>query len=572
MSIPVTATLSNSTSSRLNDAKRDAAQIVQAINILSSEFELTDRSRVTLLAMFGISGGREEFDASYLTIAIQLNKLENINITSTPEEQSEKNLKHYQMIRRRLEQVKEQQEKLGITLMNWTPGGTLPDGTRYSSKFKLPIIEMALAAYDQAHKDPEYRKHPGKAIDRAARQIANEVLSKAKPTKIPQPPEQDPNQLTRRKFLHMQETLESQLIDAINLAIKAGWTREEIREAIDQVVGNLAKLHQKALAQLDSLFEQGVSIETQGGTIPPVQGATLFTSEQGGGGLSPLDQAKLMVAAFESVNRDSFDLTLTDGQKSVVEYTPALGGQELVERLPDVLEEAEEKELNVIIRPRPDDCKPILVQLDDLDSSEMARVRPEAFLTLNTSFNNYQCWLAMDELEKDSVSEFRRRLIASVGADLGANGAVRLAGSLNVKPQYKQSDGGYPRVKLIEVIGGLLTTPEQLEGIGLLYNSPPCVSSSGFSSGQGSVSGNRYSKGSPKQWPSYDRVFAGAYNTKSGKPDVSRVDFCWARTALQWGWGEGEVVTKLIELSPKARQRREEYAVRTVQRAARSLR
>lgn len=571
MSIQATATLSNSSAARLAETKRNAAQITQAINILSSEFELTDRSRVTLLAMYGISGGREEFNASYLTIAIQLNKLENINTNSTPEEQSEKNLQHYQKIRRRLEQVKEQQEKLGITLMDWTPGGTLPDGTRYSSKFKLPIIEMALAVYDKAHKDPNYQKHPGQAIDRAARQIATEVLSKAKPAKTPQPPEQDPNQLAERKFLHTQETTESHLATAINLAIKAEWTHEEIRTKVDHLFSNLAKLHQKALAHLDSLFEQDVSIETQGGTIPPVQGGTLFTSEQGMAELSPLDSAKLMVAVFGSVNRESFDLTLTDEQKSVIEYAPALGAKELIERLPNVLEQAEEKELNVIIRPRPDDCKPILVQLDDLDSSEMAKVRPEAFLTLNTSFNNYQCWLAIDELEKDSVSEFRRRLIASIGADLGANGAVRLAGSLNVKPQYKRSDGGYPRVKLIEVIGGLLTTPEQLEGIGLLYHSPPCVSSSGVSSGQGSVIGDRYSKSEPKQWPSYERVFAGAYNTKSGKPDVSRVDFCWARTALQWGWGENAVIAKLIELSPKARRRREEYAVRTVQRAARSL-
>ena len=178
-----------------------------------------------------------------------------------------------------------------------------------------------------------------------------------------------------------------------------------------------------------------------------------------------LEQAEVMVAMFLSVDRDCFDLALTTGDGSIEKFQSALNPQASLEQLPHLLQEADEKNLNVMIHPlahgRPGE--PALVRLDDLDPEGLSRVKPYAFLTLETRPGRYQCLLAVAQGNWRSDATLRR-LVAADQGNGKTNSFVRMAGSKNAEPESGQIAGGYPRVKLIEGVTGHLITVHQLEG------------------------------------------------------------------------------------------------------------
>lgn len=55
------------------------------------------------------------------------------------------------------------------------------------------------------------------------------------------------------------------------------------------------------------------------------------------------------------------------------------------------------------------------------------------------------------------------------------------------------------------------------------------------------------------------------------RPDISRADFTWCRTAIEWGWSAEATASRLMELSSKAKENGEAYAVLTATNAARSV-
>jgi hypothetical protein len=183
---------------------------------------------------------------------------------------------------------------------------------------------------------------------------------------------------------------------------------------------------------------------------------------------SPLEQAELMAAMFQSVDRDQVDLILTTHEGSVIQSDSTLSPQVLLERLPHALQEAEKKNLNVTIRPvsqgRPHE--PALVRVDDLDSEKLRSVQPYALLTLETQPQRYQCWLAVDNGNWRSAALLRR--LASAREATSPNGHGHLAGSINVSQKYHRLDDCSNRVKLVEASTGLLNTIGQLESKGVL--------------------------------------------------------------------------------------------------------
>lgn len=175
---------------------------------------------------------------------------------------------------------------------------------------------------------------------------------------------------------------------------------------------------------------------------------------------SPLEQAELTVATFLSVDRDCFALTLITEEGKVIESMSPLGPQGILERLPQILREAEEQDLSIVIQPlssgRPND--PALVRVDDLDAEAVREVKDYAFLTLETRPQHYQCWLAVDRTHWRSAASLQRLV-----GQRGLNGFAPLAGSRNVQREYRQTNGGYPRVRLVEAVTGLLVSTHQLE-------------------------------------------------------------------------------------------------------------
>jgi hypothetical protein len=55
------------------------------------------------------------------------------------------------------------------------------------------------------------------------------------------------------------------------------------------------------------------------------------------------------------------------------------------------------------------------------------------------------------------------------------------------------------------------------------------------------------------------------------RPDISRADFTWCRTAIEWGWSVADTAGRLMELSSKAKENGERYAIVTATNAAGSV-
>lgn len=183
----------------------------------------------------------------------------------------------------------------------------------------------------------------------------------------------------------------------------------------------------------------------------------------------PIEQAQLMIAMFLSVDRDCFDLTLTTAEGSTIRSELALDPPSVLERVLCMLPEADEGNLNVMIHPRSQgqSHEPILIRIDDLDAEGLSKMRPYAFLAVETRPQHYQCWLAVARSNWRDTAVLRN-LTTGVEAHGGTNGYTCLAGSKNIAYAYQQADGSFPRVKLVEGCTGMLNTVRQLEGKGVL--------------------------------------------------------------------------------------------------------
>src|SRR5208283_5588585 len=85
---------------------------------------------------------------------------------------------------------------------------------------------------------------------------------------------------------------------------------------------------------------------------------------------------------------------------------------------------------------------------------------------------------------------------------------------------------------------------------------------------------HRVSSGRPtrKKWPSYKFCLDNAPLAHGeNKPDTSRADFTWCRTAIEWGWSVEATASRLLELSEKAKENGERYATLTATGAAESV-
>jgi hypothetical protein len=56
-----------------------------------------------------------------------------------------------------------------------------------------------------------------------------------------------------------------------------------------------------------------------------------------------------------------------------------------------------------------------------------------------------------------------------------------------------------------------------------------------------------------------------------GRHDISRADFTFCLLAIDWGWSVEETAARLMELSGKAQENGEAYALRTAQNAAAAI-
>jgi hypothetical protein len=267
-----------------------------------------------------------------------------------------------------------------------------------------------------------------------------------------------------------------------------------------------------------------------------------------------LVEALEMVDAFISIGSIRFDVTRTDIEGKKVMYYAGRNVKAVKELLlPFLLPIVWELHHNLIIRPAaPRDA--VLAQLDDLDSQKLETILSKAFLVIETSPNNYQGWIAIE----GGGDEIVRRLVRGMGVDEVASRSVRLAGTLNVKPDYLPD---FPVVRICSVksrhrvksgdVEHLLALPRQP----FVYRGPITQGSRG--------------------WPDYGYCLRGAKKVETGKrkgePDRSSADYFWCKWALERNNTPKAVQTKLLEVSVKAQEEwdkgNQQYVERTVKAA-----
>jgi hypothetical protein len=277
------------------------------------------------------------------------------------------------------------------------------------------------------------------------------------------------------------------------------------------------------------------------------------------------EKARTMLNVFASVGARSFDVTLTDIDEEPHRFERNRSLEELRRTIAKALQAATTLQQNYIIRPRSTTATPI--QLDDLDAEKIERLKPYAFMVIRTSPGNHQVWVGVTDAprEKEAAKDFARRLRKGVGADTTASGATRIGGSLNFKHKYAPT---FPVVEIAHTNPGNVTNCSALEQAGFVARAEaPCPPRP---AAVHRVSAN--DRPSRKKWPSYAFCIQHAPPTHGeDRPDVSRADFTWCRTAIEWGWGVQDTARRLMELSTKAKQNGEHYAVLTATNAAESV-
>ena len=265
-------------------------------------------------------------------------------------------------------------------------------------------------------------------------------------------------------------------------------------------------------------------------------------------------EAQAMLDTFASVGATHFDVTSITRAGDKESFRRNVSLADLTCILPSMLDDAAGKEFNVIVRPH--GAGVTFIQLDDLKAPGLPALAPPVFLVLETSPANFQAWVAMRNGED---KDFARRPRKGTGADPTASGATRVAGSLNFKDKYAPN---FPRVTIHQANLGRLAGVAELERLGLVAEPQAPVPVRNSPARLRPGPGNR-------KWPSYARCLDGApLNHSESGPDVSKADFVWCMTAINWGWTADETAARLMEESTKARENGESYAELTARNAA----
>lgn len=267
------------------------------------------------------------------------------------------------------------------------------------------------------------------------------------------------------------------------------------------------------------------------------------------------EQALELLQAFASVGVKAFAVTLTDleGKKLPKGYYSPCSLEQLRHTLRPMLQAAQAHQHNVIVRPGKSETVQ-LIQLDDLAESDLGRLSPVSLVVLRTSAGNGQSWVALEEATPD----FARRLRHGTGADRSASGATRIPGSQNFKAKYAPH---FPTIEILASHPGNAVPRATLESRELVA---PLEAMPFTASGVSLIPADR------RQWPSYQRCVAHAPPVQGGepRPDISKADFVWSMTALDWGWSMTATAVRLMKESRKAQKNGEHYVWLTVQNAA----
>jgi RepB DNA-primase from phage plasmid len=160
-------------------------------------------------------------------------------------------------------------------------------------------------------------------------------------------------------------------------------------------------------------------------------------------------EAERMLNLFTSVGARSFVVTKLDVEQKLI-WGKTYSALELRDKLPAMVSTAADRKKhklpsgemimageNLIVRPVGD---VVFVQLDDLSSDQLERVRPASFLIHATSPGNFQAWIAVSDVPKTESKEFQFRY-----SSLDWKGSAETAYALTRRRGGQRTQEGYSR-------------------------------------------------------------------------------------------------------------------------------
>lgn len=546
--------------------RRTVSQSHTALAALTAELGFSDKSYRLLSVLCGISNGHHDFKTTFAELYNQLRRYD----PKLKDENGQLASKAGQTVRRYFDALLKDQARTGVALTEIQTGTMGKDGTHYPTSVSLTLLDHLDVVNQRTKASPSYSRNSAQIRKVEARKLAAALLKQSN-YKQPEKPPTNPIHRIRRL---MKQTAgmfgstikamkaENYTDEAIRAWFLASLQDEDKAVLFGSDIVSTEILEHGAGAGLDSVLtphhvpETVSDPETNFDTLPDLQ-----TSEN-----TPLsEQANVdnlhfeavgMVEVFETVGADAFDLTTTNEQGMKMEFVRSQSADYLKAHLPELLRQCERAELNVIVRPHLSTgagCR--LVQLDDLDRRGVEKVRPFAFLVLETSPANFQAWVAIEQASDDIA----RRLKKGIGADSTASGATRIAGSRNFKPKHAPA---YPYVRVELVSPGRKATIAELDQAALLA---PKESSDPAPPRHAPIASNTQ----PRRWPSYQRCLVDSPKARNHDgPDRSHADFEFCLFAIDRGWTVEATAQKLIIESEKAERKGYRYALHTARNAA----
>jgi hypothetical protein len=287
-----------------------------------------------------------------------------------------------------------------------------------------------------------------------------------------------------------------------------------------------------------------------------------------GGDESPLTDALRTLDLVRSIGAWRSNVILiedTSKHKEVLATEATL--DEVKEKFPVWLDRSERERKSLVVDLKPNGRH--IIQVDEANAEVMQMLSPVSFMTIETSHDNGQVWLALpDSLSNDEIEDVKERLfivLKDKGANKGASGGLRWVGTHNFKPERRAADGSFPRVRLLAFSAGRITNAAELESLGLLAEPQPkpLFKPKGDSARQSNKA---------KREPSYEHAIQVVRRKTNGDIDRSAVDFHYAVICLSWGFSESETIGLLNTHSEKVKERRDNYAEKVVADASRVAR
>jgi len=254
-----------------------------------------------------------------------------------------------------------------------------------------------------------------------------------------------------------------------------------------------------------------------------------------------------------SLDQDKIDGKKVGGEKK--KFLPKLTAADLRQRLPKEIEYADRHEWSVVVsHPHAPGIK--FIQCDDVSGDVLKRLKPVAFMILETSPGSFQAWIAMHEKEAAS-GDYYRRLREGVGSDKSASEATRCPGSHNFKIKYQDENGNYPMIRIVQAAPGKIATGEELVATGLLAEKAvPRMKTltKEIAPRKLTATSTSHARSGPQKWPDYAECVR--YVKQQGG-DRDRIDFRFAWIAAARDFSLDEVASELMRISPKAAEQRD---------------